>query len=109
MNFTAETESDNRLNFLDITLHRTPHNWVISIHRKPTFTDTIIPYTSNHPAQHKYAAIRFLHTRLNTYHLQDEEYKEEEDTIHDILSNNGFPTLIHKPPAPTCHTSTLKK
>jgi hypothetical protein len=49
MKFTAETESDSKLNFLDIIIHRTPHNWVVSIHRKPTFTDTIIPYTSNHP------------------------------------------------------------
>jgi len=43
------------------------------------------------------------------YHLQDEEYKEEEDTIHDILSNNGFPAQTHKPPALRCHTSTLRK
>ena len=46
MKFTAEAESDNRINFLDITLHRTSYNWAISIHRKPTFTDTIhIPLT----------------------------------------------------------------
>jgi hypothetical protein len=89
LRFTTETESDCRLNFLDITLHRMPHNWVISIHRKSTFTDTIIPYTSNHPTQHKYAAIRFLHNRLNTYHLQDEKYKEE-GTIRDILSNKAY-------------------
>ena len=78
MKFTAEMESDNRINFLDTTIHRTPTNWVISIHRKPTFTDAIIPYTSNHPAQHKYAAVRFLYNRLNTYHLKDDEYKEED-------------------------------
>jgi hypothetical protein len=28
--------------------------------------------------------------------LKDDEYKEEEDTIHDILSNNGFPVHIGK-------------
>ena len=109
MKFTAETESDNRINFLDITLHRTPTNWVISIHRVPTFTDTIIPYTSNHLAQHKYASIRFLYNRLSTYHLQDDEYIEEEDTIHGILSNNGFPAHTHKPPTLRQHTSTLVK
>ena len=98
MKFTAEMESDSRINFLDITIHRTPTKWVISIHRKPTFTDTIIPYTSNYPAQHKYAAIRFLCNRLNTYHLTDDESKEEEDTIHDILFSNGFPVPTHKPP-----------
>jgi hypothetical protein len=105
--FTAETESDNRINFLDITIHRTPTNWVISIHRKPTFTNTIIPYTSNHPAQHKYAAVRFLYNRLDTYHFKDDEYKE--GTIHDILSNNGFPVHTHKPPTLRRLTTTLVK
>ena len=99
MKFTAEIESDNKINFLDTTIHRTPTNWVISIHRKPTFTDTIIPYSSNHPAQHKYAAARFLYNRLHTYNLKDEEYKKEEDTILDILSNNCFPIHTHKPPS----------
>ena len=48
MKFTAETEAKNRINCLDITIHRNPTNWVTSIHRKPTFTDTIIPHSSNH-------------------------------------------------------------
>ena len=70
MKFTAETESNNnKINSLDITIHRTPTNWVTSIYRKPPFTDTIIPYSSNHPDQLKYAAIRFLYNRLNTYRL----------------------------------------
>jgi hypothetical protein len=86
MKFTAEAESNNRINYLDITIHRTPTNWVTSIHRKPTFTDTVIPYSSNHPPQHKYTAIRFLYNRLNTYHLNENDRKEEENTVHDILS-----------------------
>jgi DNA-directed RNA polymerase specialized sigma54-like protein len=40
--FTAEQETDHKLNFLDITIHRTPNNWKFDIYRKPTFTDTII-------------------------------------------------------------------
>jgi hypothetical protein len=35
MKFTAETESNNNLIFLDVTIHRTPTDWKISIHRKP--------------------------------------------------------------------------
>ena len=69
-----------------------------SIYRKPTFTDTIIPYSSNHPAQHKYAAIRFLYNRLNTYNLHKEEYKGETNTIQDIMLNNGFPVHTHQLP-----------
>jgi hypothetical protein len=45
MRLTAETETDNKINYLDITIHRTPKNWKTSIYRKPTFTDGIIPYT----------------------------------------------------------------
>jgi hypothetical protein len=74
LKFTAECEENNQINFLDIILNRTHTNWRIAIYRKPTFTDTIIPYTSNHPTQHKQAAIRFLYNRLNTYNLQKEDY-----------------------------------
>jgi len=95
MKFTAEPESNNQINFLDITIHKTPTKWATSIYRKPSFTDSIIPYSSNHPPQHKHAAIRYLHKRLNTYHLQHDKFKEELDTIHDIMRNNGFPIHSH--------------
>jgi hypothetical protein len=67
MQFTAEIETNHTLNYLDITIHRTPTGFKSAIYRKPTFTDTIIPYTSNHPTRHKYAAVRFLYNRLNSY------------------------------------------
>jgi hypothetical protein len=95
MKFTAEPEFNNQINFLDITIHKRTAKWTFSIYRKLSFTDSIIPHSSNHPPQHKHAAIRYLHNRLNTYHLQHEEYKEELDTIHDIMQNNGFPTHTH--------------
>jgi hypothetical protein len=49
LQFTAEEERDNTLNYLDISIHRTPTNLKTSIYRKSTFTDIIIPYISNHP------------------------------------------------------------
>jgi hypothetical protein len=42
LNFTAEAESDYKINYLDVTIHRTPIGWKTAIYRKPTFTDTII-------------------------------------------------------------------
>jgi len=80
-------EVNNMINYLDITIHRTPTNWMTSIYKKPTFTDTIIPYTSNHPTQHKYATVKFLCNRLNTYNLQVCKYRQEENIMH----NNSFP------------------
>jgi hypothetical protein len=92
--FTAEQEKEQKLNFLDITIHKTPNSWDFSIHRKPTFTDTIIPYDSNHPHQNKYAATRFLYNRLHTYNTQGDQLKTETSTITNILHNNGFPTWV---------------
>jgi hypothetical protein len=92
--FTDETEQDNRINYLDIAIHRKRTHINISIFRKPTHTDTLIPYTSNHPAQQKYAAIKFLYNRLNSYQLHNEEYQQE-NIIHNILYNNCVPLQNH--------------
>jgi len=105
--FTAETESNNQINFLDITIHRTPTNWKISIYRKPSFTDTIIPYFSNHPVHHKYAAVRLLHNRLNTCHLEKDEYNEEVNIIRNIMANNRFPFHTNHPPMDTPRISPI--
>jgi hypothetical protein len=47
------------------------HN-AICIFRKPTTKDCIIPKSSSRPIEHKLAAIRYFHYRLNTYHLEKE-------------------------------------
>jgi len=52
LQFTSETERGNAINYLDVNICRTPSGWKTALYRKPTFTDTIIPYTSNHPPQH---------------------------------------------------------
>jgi hypothetical protein len=46
LNFTVESETNNSLNYLDITIHRTNTNLNFHIFRKPTFTDIIIPQDS---------------------------------------------------------------
>jgi hypothetical protein len=97
MQFTAESGIENTLSYLDISLHKSPTNISTSIYRKPTTTDTIIPFNSNHPAQHKYAAIRYLYNRLNSYNLQAQGYQQELNTIHNIMQNNSFPIKQNKP------------
>jgi len=74
LHFTVETERYNTINDLDIFIQKTPHNLITSVYRKPSFTDSIVPYTSNHPTQHKYAAVKFLYHRLNSHGLQEQEY-----------------------------------
>jgi len=100
LKFTAEQEMNSQLNFLDITIHRAPLNREYAIYRKPTFTDTIIPYNSNHPNQHKYSTLKFLYNRINTYDLHEDYYNAEVTTIHNILNNNAFPIHPHPPQPP---------
>jgi hypothetical protein len=87
-------------------MHKTPNGLKISIHRKPTFTDSIIPYTSNHPTQHKYGAVTFLFNGLNSNGLQENKYQQDLNDIHNILYNNSFPI---KPQKLTAHTKTRQQ
>jgi len=49
LQFTAEIGENQALNYLDVTIRRTPTTFKMAIYRKPTFTEIIIPYSSNHP------------------------------------------------------------
>jgi len=97
LQFTQEVEQNNTIIYLDITIHETPMNIKISIYRKPTFTYTIIPYTSKHPTQHKHLAVKFLYSHIEAYELHPAEYQHEENIIHNVLHNNSFPILPRKP------------
>jgi hypothetical protein len=73
-------------------MHTPQHDPHFSIYRKPTFTDTTIPYTSCHPAQHKYAKVRFLCNRLHYYHLNNNAENQELNIIHNMSSNSSLPS-----------------
>src|ERR1700678_1894108 len=44
--FTLETQIDNKINFLDLTIHISNNKFNFNIYRKPTQTNTIIPNDS---------------------------------------------------------------
>jgi len=75
---------------LYITIREAQTDIKISIYRKPTFTDTVIVYTSNHPTQHKYATVRILHNCLDTYQLHTAEYPHEETTESYPMQHPGL-------------------
>ena len=56
--------------------------------------------------EHKYATVKFLYNRLNTYDLEKEEHEHELNIIHDILHNSSFP-IKHQ--TPQIHTLAEKK
>ena len=94
LNFTIEKETEGNINFLDLTIHRDMDSFSIDIYSKPTYTDTIMPIDSCHPTEQKYAAIRHLQNRLNSYQLSHEKREKERNTIQDILHNNGYSASV---------------
>ena len=90
--FTMELEHENTINYLDLTISKNhdTNQLTFEIYRKPTATDTIIHATSNHPQQHKIAAIRHLITRLEHTPLTKKGYNQELNTIYNIATNNGY-------------------
>ena len=99
MKFTMEKEKNNRINFLDITIVKEHNKLTFDIYRKPTTTDSIIPYDSCHPIEHKLAAVRYLTNRMNTYHLNTTNKKKEKNTIKHILQKNKYDiSVMNIPP-----------
>lgn len=90
--FTMEIEQNRSINFLDLTIQRTYSNsFTFSIFHKPTTTDSIIPYSSNHPPQHKFAFFHSAFHRLLSLPLSQDAFHCELNFIKQVAFNNGFP------------------
>jgi hypothetical protein len=118
LDFTHTLEADGDITYLDLIIHRCTHNIQLSIHRKPTQTDTTFHYTSNHPMQYNLAAyIAYIH-RMLSFPITDQARRSEWETICTIARNNGFPTqlihntrhkILHKRNAPSTETRTHRE
>jgi len=96
LKFTIEKEENQKISFLDLTIHRKQSRFSIDIYRKPTTTETIIANDSCHPQEHKMAAIHYLHNRMITYDMSPENRQKEIHTIQQILRNNKYNPSITK-------------
>jgi hypothetical protein len=88
--FTSELEQDNKINFLDLTLHRLPTELFASIYRKPTASGYLTPYESCHPLEHKLAGINYLVNRIVEYPIPELEREKEIRVSQQIANNNGY-------------------
>jgi hypothetical protein len=96
LHFTIECETNNTLNYLDLSIRRLNYNLQFNIFCKPTYTDTVIPYNSCHPKEHIYAAPKYLINRWKNYSISPEAKEHELTTIQSILYNNLFPSQTVK-------------
>lgn len=92
--FTMETEINNKLNHLDLTLTRFNNKLDISIYRKATTTNHTIHSTSNHPQQTKHAAYRFMINRMHNLPLSKQNIEKETRIIKQIARMNGYQEQI---------------
>lgn len=93
--FTMELESDGAIPFLDILVQRgNNHKLDFSIYHKPTTTDSVIPYHSNHPITHKLAAFNSFFHRLFNIPLNHDNFIKELNFIKQIAHNNNYPPHI---------------
>ena len=95
MRLEPTTETNSRINYLDLLITRNPTKMGTSIFRKPTSTDTTINFYSNHPLEHKLAAYRF-HDRMFTLLLGEVEWQEEWESLKQIARNNYPINLLQK-------------
>lgn len=90
LNFTAELEVNNALNFLDLTISRNDNTLKYNIFRKATTTSHTISNTSNHPGMHKRASFQHMIHRALTTPLSTSDYEQEIHTIKNIALENNF-------------------
>jgi hypothetical protein len=106
MKSTIEKESENMINFLDITVRKEQDKLKFKIYRKHTATDAIIPFDSCHPTERNMAAVRYLTNRMNKYHLNTDSKEKERDIIKHILQANKYDTSALDAPPKTQNKKT---
>ena len=82
------------INYLDPSSNRNTSSMDLNIHRKPTYMDITIHFSSNHPYDHKLAAFKYYIQRMITMPITKQAVKQECNKIIIMAHNNGFPEQI---------------
>lgn len=83
-----------KLIILDLETSANENSLDINIYRKPTFTDTIIPYSSTHPFDIKMSAFHSMLNHLPNTPISVCNYKKELHTIKTTAVHNGYEAKI---------------
>lgn len=94
LRFTLETESNNALNFLDLTIFKQNDKYAFKIFRKPTTTAHTIHSSSHHPHSHKLAAYNSMIHRFLSIPLEQADFNDELNTIKFIAVSNGYKSAM---------------
>jgi hypothetical protein len=61
LKFTMEQETQNRINYRELTIKKNQNELNFEIYRKPAATDLILRNTSCHPYEHKKSTVNYLY------------------------------------------------
>ena len=90
--FTHEIETDNTIAFLDTLLERKGDGSVkVKVYRKKTHTNQYLAFDSHHPLHQKLGVPRTLLNRCDEIVTEEEDRKEERNTIKNALNICGYP------------------
>jgi hypothetical protein len=76
-----ETENNNNINFLDLSIIRSDSNFKFGVFRKPTGTDIMIHSMSCHPTERIFAGITYVINRITIYLLTKHNFDIENITL----------------------------
>lgn len=94
LEFTFETEKENMINFLDLTLiHQRNGRIITNWYSKPTTSNRVLNYLSSHPHRMKWSIATSTVRKILT--LSDPIFARKNiEKIHHILASNNYPPKI---------------
>ena len=93
--FTRETESDNKIPFLDVLVKRDEGRVSTTVYRKPTHTNRYLNFRSNHHPRILTGVLKCLKNRADR--VCDERHQTEElKHLRDTFRANGYPMRLIK-------------
>jgi hypothetical protein len=91
--FTSENESDNKINFLDMTLIRQNKEIITNYYSKECSSNRILNFKSKHPFNMKYNTALAYAKRIKT--LSNRQFHSSNiQKIEEILSKNSYPKKL---------------
>ena len=91
--FTMETENDNKISFLDVSVSREPDGRLTtSVYRKPTHTGQYLAHDSHHPQSVKRGIVKCLYDRAKRLVTKPSVTSAEKKHLSSVLVSNGYPS-----------------
>jgi len=94
INFTCETETNDKLAFLDVTVSRENNTFITSVYRKKTFSGQCTNYFSYSFLRYKIGSIYTLINRAFNLSTNYEIFHKEIEFLRSMFISNNYPNKL---------------